>query len=111
MSNSSPVAPSNREPTQPALLVLLANPDPRPSASVRRQKKPAILSFLPFVWGKYWVIDLAEDYSYAVVGEPNREYLWILSRSPSMDPGMYARILDRITQQGYDSSKLVRTRH
>ena len=41
------------------------------------------LSFLPFVWGDYWVLGLADDYSWAVVGSPDREYLWILARSPA----------------------------
>ena len=38
--------------------------------------------FRPF-WGDYWIIDLADDYSYAVVGHPGRDYLWILARKPS----------------------------
>ena len=42
---------------------------------------PAFLSFLSSVWGDYWVIDLADDYSWAVVGEPKRRYLWVLSRT------------------------------
>ena len=39
--------------------------------------------FFPFK-AKYWIIDLADDYSYAVVSNPNRKYLWILSRTPKM---------------------------
>jgi apolipoprotein D and lipocalin family protein len=39
--------------------------------------------FRPF-WGDYWIIDLDADYRYAVVGHPGREYLWILSRTPTM---------------------------
>ena len=72
---------------------------------------PAFLSFLPFVWGDYWVIDLGADYNYAVVGEPNREYLWVLSRSPVMDDTLLAAILERARKQGYDTSKLIRTKH
>ncbi|HMW38503.1 MAG: lipocalin family protein [Saprospiraceae bacterium] len=41
------------------------------------------------VKGKYWINDLAPDYSYAVVGHPNRKYLWILSRTPQMDQSVY----------------------
>jgi apolipoprotein D and lipocalin family protein len=69
---------------------------------------PAWLGFLPFVWGKYWVIELAPDYSYAVVGEPSREYLWILARAPEMDDATYARITAGLPALGYDASKLVR---
>jgi apolipoprotein D and lipocalin family protein len=85
--------------------------DDEPNSKLEVRFAPAWLSFLPFVWAKYWVIDLAGDYSYAVVGEPGREYLWILARSPSMESTIYAGILDRIAQQGYDTSLLVRTQH
>ncbi len=70
---------------------------------------PAILSFLPFVWGDYWIILLAPDYSYAVVGEPERRYLWILSRTPSMDEAAFGKILEQVRQNGYDLSGLIRT--
>jgi apolipoprotein D and lipocalin family protein len=40
--------------------------------------------FWPFK-GDYWIIELADDYSYAVVGEKTRKYLWILSRTPQMN--------------------------
>jgi apolipoprotein D and lipocalin family protein len=61
--------------------------------------------FWPFK-GDYWIIDLADDYSYAVVGHPNREYLWILSRTPKMDKNIYDGILSRVTAQGFDINKL-----
>jgi len=61
--------------------------------------------FWPFR-GDYWIIDLADDYSYAVVGHPNREYLWILSREPKMDEKLYSEIKARAASQGFDVSKL-----
>jgi apolipoprotein D and lipocalin family protein len=64
--------------------------------------------FWPFK-GKYWIIDLAKDYSYAVVGHPNRDYLWILSRTPKMDEEIYADILKRIEEKGFDLDKLEKT--
>lgn len=64
--------------------------------------------FWPFS-GKYWIIDLADDYSYAVVGHPNRDYLWILSRTPKMDKQTYDGILERVTAKGFDTSKLTVT--
>jgi len=66
------------------------------------------LAWLPLVWADYWVIDLADDYSYAVVGEPSREYLWILARGPQMSDGVYARIVAKLPALGYDPAKLVR---
>ena len=80
-----------------------------PASKLKVRFAPAFLSFLPFVWGDYWIIELAPDYSYAVVGEPDREYLWILSRKPQMDDSLYTGLLERIGEQGYDVSKIVRT--
>lgn len=61
--------------------------------------------FWPFK-AKYWIIDLAPDYSYAVVSHPNRKYLWILSRSPKMSMLIYSGILDRLKKKGLDISQL-----
>jgi apolipoprotein D and lipocalin family protein len=61
--------------------------------------------FWPFR-GKYWIIDLADDYSYAVVGHPNRNYLWILSRTSKMDDSIYKQIVARIKAKGFDVSRL-----
>lgn len=70
---------------------------------------PAFLSFVPMVWGDYWVIDLDEKYQLSAVSEPKREYLWILSRTPQVAPADYDALLTRLTAQGLDVSKLVRT--
>ena len=64
--------------------------------------------FWPFS-GHYWIIDLGENYDYAVVGHPDRKYLWILSRSPKMDEKIYNLILEKLKLQSYDTSKLIRT--
>lgn len=64
--------------------------------------------FWPF-FGKYWIIDLAEDYSYAVVSHPNRNFLWILSRTPMMTEEIYRHILSRLEDMKFDVTKLVRT--
>jgi len=64
--------------------------------------------FWPFK-GNYWIIDLAEDYSYAVVSEPRKSYLWILSRTPVMEEKVFTAITARLTAKGFDLSKLERT--
>ena len=69
---------------------------------------PAWLAWLPLVWGDYWVIELAPDYRYAVVGEPAREYLWILARDPALDEATMQGIMSRLPALGYDPAKLVR---
>lgn len=71
---------------------------------------PAILSFLPMVWGDYWVIDLDAGYQLAAVSEPKREYLWILARTPKVDEARYRALLARLEGQGFDVGKLVATR-
>jgi len=65
--------------------------------------------FWPFK-AKYWIIDLADDYSYAVVSHPNRKYLWILSRTPKMNNLVYQGIIYRLKSRGLDTSKLVMTK-
>ncbi|HET9058125.1 MAG TPA: lipocalin family protein [Chitinophagaceae bacterium] len=66
--------------------------------------------FWPFL-GKYWIIDLAEDYSYAVVSHPSKKYLWILSRTPNMEESIYQGIIERLKNKGFDMKKLKKTIH
>ncbi len=68
--------------------------------------KLRVAFFWPF-YGDYWVIDLAEDYSWAVVSEPEREYLWILARGRTLDAATKDGILTRLREKGFDTSKLV----
>ena len=63
------------------------------------------------VWGDYWIIVLAPDYSYVAVGGPDRNYMWILSRTPSMDEAVLQQILEQVKQNGYDLTGLMRTKH
>jgi apolipoprotein D and lipocalin family protein len=81
-----------------------------PNTKLKVRFAPAFLSFLPFVWGDYWIIALAPDYSYAVVGGPSRKYLWILSRTPPMDETTFQDVLDQVKQKGYDLTGLIRTK-
>jgi apolipoprotein D and lipocalin family protein len=67
------------------------------------------VSFFGPFWGPYWIIDLDPNYQWAVVGVPNRKYLWILSRAPQMDEPLYQEILSRLPERGYDWERLHRT--
>jgi apolipoprotein D and lipocalin family protein len=70
---------------------------------------PAWLSWLPMVWGNYWVIDLDPAYQLAAVSEPGRDYLWILSRTPAVDAATYQALLGRLQAKGFDLAKLEKT--
>jgi apolipoprotein D and lipocalin family protein len=85
-----------------------AHPD-RAVAELEVRFAPRFLSFLPFVWGDYWVLELSPDYSLALVGEPKRRYLWVLSRTPRIDDESYQRLLSVAESMGYDTSRVVRT--
>lgn len=68
------------------------------------------VSFFWFFAGDYWIVDIADDYSYVVVGHPKRKYLWILSRNKEMDKDTYQGILRRLVEiHHYDTSKLIKT--
>ncbi len=72
---------------------------------------PAWLSFLPWVWGNYWVIDLDANYQWVAVSEPGREFLWILSRTPQMEPAAYQALVLRLAEKGFDIGKLEASSH
>lgn len=80
------------------------------SAKLKVRFAPSWLSFVPFVWGDYWVIDLDRDYQLVAVSEPKREYLWILSRTPQVDPQRYEALLARLRGMGLETGKLEMTR-
>lgn len=64
--------------------------------------------FRPF-YGDYQILLLDEGYEYAVIGEPSREYFWILSRTKTLDKKILAHILKKMPSLGYDAKKLVWT--
>lgn len=85
--------------------------DAQTRAKLEVRFAPAWLSWLPMVWGDYWVIGLAHDYSWAVVGSPDREYLWILARMPALDWERHSLALATASANGYDVSRLTTTAH
>jgi len=82
--------------------------DARTSAKLKVRFAPAMLSFLPFVWGDYWILGLADDYSWAVVGSPDRNYLWILARTPTLDEERYAAAVAVARGNGFDVERLIK---
>jgi len=81
-----------------------------PDSQLKVRFAPAVLSFIPAVWGDYWIIGLAPDYSYAVVGDPSRKYLWILSRTPRLEGPSYDKALEIVKTNGFDPNRLERTK-
>jgi apolipoprotein D and lipocalin family protein len=79
---------------------------PATSPKLQVRFAPSWLSVLPFVWGNYWVIDLDERYELVAISEPKREYLWVLSRSPQVEPARYQALLGRLKALGLDTDKL-----
>jgi apolipoprotein D and lipocalin family protein len=67
---------------------------------------PEWLSFIPMVWGDYWIIDLDPDYQWVVVSEPDRDYLWILSRTPQMPAATYQELLGKLHDRGFDLKRI-----
>lgn len=77
--------------------------DPATNAKLTVQFGP-----IPFsLFGpNYWIIDLGEDYNYAVVSDGCRSTLWILSRTPQMDAALYDEIVARLAANGFDVDRL-----
>ena len=83
--------------------------DAASNAKLKVRFVPAWLSWLPRVWGNYWIIALAPDYSYSVVGDPSREFLWLLARTPTLPEPVYQQAVQQAAKQGFDVTKLVKT--
>ena len=60
-------------------------------------------------WGDYWIIGIADDYSYAVIGTPNRKYGWILSRTRNLPEDKLKQAYEILKQNGYDPKNFIST--
>jgi apolipoprotein D and lipocalin family protein len=66
-------------------------------------------AWVPFAEGDYWILALEPDYSASLVGSPDGKYLWILSRTPQLDPAVLERLEQRARDLGYDTAPLEMT--
>lgn len=83
-------------------------PDPlHEPARLKVRFAPAWLDWLPWVWADYWVIALDPDYRWAMVGEPQRRYLWILAREPRMERALFDTLKAKARHMGYDLAPLI----
>ncbi len=74
------------------------------------------VSFVRFLgislfWADYWIIGLAEDYQWAIVGTPSRKYGWILAREHQLDPGVLAHIYQILSEKGYNPEDFIKSNH
>ena len=83
--------------------------DDGPTSKLEVRFAPAWLSFLPAVWGDYWIVGLDAGYQLAVVGSPDRDYLWVLSRSPAPLEADVTRMIEIARGEGFDVTRLERT--
>ena len=79
-------------------------------ADKKTNAKLKVTFFWPF-YGDYWILDLGPDYQYAVVGSPDRDYLWILSRTPQFDEQLYQQLVEKMAARGFETEKMIRTSH
>jgi len=68
------------------------------------------VSFFLFFYGDYFVMELDEEYQWAIVGSTTDKYLWILSRTPVMKQELYSQLLDKLKERGYDVSRLIKVK-
>lgn len=66
------------------------------------------VSFFWNFYGDYYVMELDDDYQWAIIGSSSDNFLWILSRSPIIELRLYKELLDKIEARGYDTSKLIK---
>ena len=66
------------------------------------------VSFFGPFYGSYIVFDLdQQNYSYSMISGPDKSYLWLLSRTPTMDPALQQRLVEKARGLGFDTSKLI----
>lgn len=96
---------------RPVQAVGQATPVDDSNARLKVTFLPKALRWLPFTSGDYWVLKLDAEYRHALVGTPNRKYLWLLSREPSVSDGTRKEYLAEAERQGFDLAALITPRH
>jgi apolipoprotein D and lipocalin family protein len=82
-------------------------PDEKVPAKLKVNFTPRFIRFFGIGWGNYWIIELGENYKYAVVSEPKKSSLWILSRTDKLDRADFEKIISRLEEKGFATNKLV----
>ncbi|SMF53416.1 apolipoprotein D and lipocalin family protein [Xaviernesmea oryzae] len=88
-----------------------ARPTDETNAKLKVNFLPAALRWLPFTDGDYWVLKIDPEYRVALVGTPDRKYLWVLARESAISDSTLEDYLAEARRQGFDLTKLIRPRH
>lgn len=72
-------------------------------------KEPGKLKVSFFLWfySDYYILDIAPDYSYVLIGSSTDKYLWIMSRKPAIPDNVLNELIEKLRKKGYDTDKLV----
>jgi apolipoprotein D and lipocalin family protein len=89
----------------------VARPVDDTGAKLKVSFLPGWLQWLPFARGDYWVLELDEQYRHALVGEPGRRYLWLLSRTPELPQELVQDVLGRAREMGFPTDRMTFTTH
>lgn len=85
---------------------LNASFDPPNPAILEVRFAPDWLSWVPMMWGDYWIIKVQDDYQYSLVGTPDHKYLWVLSRDKKANPDTVKELLNYAKSLNFDVSKI-----
>lgn len=96
---------------QPSQAVGEAVPVDNANSRLKVTFLPEFVRWIPFTKGDYWVLKIDAAYYTALVGTPDRKYLWILSREPQLAEVTKAEYLDEARRQGFDLSDLITPQH
>lgn len=88
---------------------LAADVQPSDSSKLEVRFAPTWLSFIPSVWGDYWILKVVGDYEYSLVGTPDRQYLWVLSRAKQPDVAVVNELLDYAKEWGFTTEDVIMT--
>ncbi len=88
---------------------LAEKPQPPNPARLEVRFAPEWTSWIPMVWGDYWIIRLDESYQYSLVGTPDRKYLWVLTRQKQADPAKIDELLEYARSLGFAVDEVIRT--
>ncbi|RVL92304.1 lipocalin family protein, partial [Sinorhizobium meliloti] len=72
---------------------------------------PAALRWIPFTDGDYWVLKIDPEYRVALVGTPDRKFLWVIARESAISESTLEDYLAEARRQGFDLKSLIRPRN